>query len=324
MSDVIETEDGFSLLYCEAIFPAEGPTAEELPSLVAERLRRWKAKEDWAGHLDGLLTAAAPRFAQPVPREPEGVVASYDGGEVTRGEIAAWRASLGAPLPEDASGRRPHRNGPAGPHAPRGGRRARSASTAGPGRGRHTWEEAAWLFPGDGGPGRRGDDAPEQAAVREYFEAHRDQLVVQDRFDLDVIVLRATEDGLVERYREALALRERLAAGDLDFERPRSAIALLRRPRGRLDTLDRRGLASLGRNVFRTVIELTPGEISPLVQEDLALWILRLRDTAPRRPMTFEEARARAEARLGNELATSTRSALEAGMIAALDVRLVP
>ena len=83
-------------------------------------------------------------------------------------------------------------------------------------------------------------------------------------------------------------------------------------------------MAALGPNLFKTVVDMEPGEVSELVQQDLTLFIVQLHDRAPLRLLEFDEAREAAERMLGQQILEQERGRLEAELRAALEVRLVP
>jgi hypothetical protein len=87
--------------------------------------------------------------------------------------------------------------------------------------------------------------------------------------------------------------------------------------------VSRRQVAGFGRVVLETVDALAPGELSELVQDAGSLYLLRLGGRQEARPLTWEEAAESAEQKLGEERVAEIRERIEAGLRAALEVRLV-
>ena len=81
---------------------------------------------------------------------------------------------------------------------------------------------------------------------------------------------------------------------------------------GRLGLNDMSELAFLGPNVFRTVEELAPGQVSGIVQQDDALHVVKLWERQPSRPLAFEEAVTRVEKELGDARVASLQKEKEA------------
>ncbi len=328
VSEIVETEEGFSLLFCEDRLPARERPADEVRELTARTLRTFRVKEDWARYGDALVDRVALRFEDARPQSATAVIARYDGGEIALGDARAWNQVHGTPLPHDpslealkAAARQILIARLAAQEARELGLDRRPEVSE-----RLTWEEEVFLATTElAAKVNERIEAPSDDAVRSYFEQRRDKFVRREHLDFSVILKVATEEDLPQRYREALALRERLVRGEIDFE---SAARLhSEHPSGadggRLGPVERPRVARLGRNVFNTIVELAPGEISRLVQQDLGLWIVKLHAVEPGRPLTWEEARDAAEARLGEETTQRAREAVESELRRALALELV-
>jgi parvulin-like peptidyl-prolyl isomerase len=83
-------------------------------------------------------------------------------------------------------------------------------------------------------------------------------------------------------------------------------------------------VASLGPNLFRTIQELAPGEVSGLVQQDEALHVVKLWERQPSRPLEFEEAAILVEKELGDARVASVQKEKEAEARRALGFELAP
>lgn len=328
VSDIVEVADGYSLFYCEERLPPVVRSPAEVHGLVAESLHRFETKQDWKRYRQALLDRAAPRF-DVGPNEDSEIVARYDGGTISRTDLSAWRRILAVPSPNDPSEEVTQSTAEqlletrlAAAEARRLGLDRDPTLTE-----RLEWEEAVYLATRRLAALVAGEvTRPSEAEIRSYFEAHRDRFVRRQHFDLSVILRTATEEDLPRVYAETLALRDRIEHGEVDFataarahsEHPSSANG------GRLGWVARFRMAALGRNVFNTILEMQPGETSRLVQQDRALWIVRLHGVEPERPLTWEEAREAVEAALGNEITQRVKDAIESRLRSGLEIELLP
>ncbi len=333
LSPVLETEDGLTILQCDEIIAAYVPSAEEQRASLAAHLRRQRVKRDWADFQAELLAAGAPRFDLAVARDPaaapEAVVARFEGGQRTRGELLAALATA------------PKRRDPAdlGDGALRrlleglavqalAAERARALSLDdGPElRRRLEWQRRRLLAGDEMGRRVQGQLEPlTEKEIRAWFEAHRGDFKRPRHYDLALIRVGLMEGEERQRYRRAEEVWARLEAGELDFaaaarahsDHPSAAGG------GALGWLSNRQLAGFGPRVANTVAALAAGEISELVQDDRSLYILRLDGLQEARPLTWEEAVEKAEQKLGNERVAEIQARIEAEIKAGLEVRLV-
>ena len=73
--------------------------------------------------------------------------------------------------------------------------------------------------------------------------------------------------------------------------------------------------------MLATIKQLEVGAVSPLVQQDDALWAVMLAGREEERPQTFEEARLYLQRELGNERAQSIQKRIEDQLLAQLQLR---
>ena len=87
--------------------------------------------------------------------------------------------------------------------------------------------------------------------------------------------------------------------------------------------MSRLQLLSLGVELFRTVVDMEPGEIEGPIRREWELWIVRMDGRREGRPMSFGEARQRVENHLGNQRVQVLRRRIEAEVLReiALEVR---
>ena len=334
LSPVVETEDGLTILRCDEIIEAYAPSTEEQRRSVAAHLRQLRAKQEWAALRAELLAAAKPAFDLGSARDPaagpEAVVARFEGGRRTRGDLEAALASGPAARRDPAA------------LADEPLRRvleelvvqalaAERARALGLDRDPELRRSLAWrrrqLLAGDELARRvRAElEPPSEEQVRAWFEAHRQAFQRPPHYDLEVLRIDLAAGEERQRYRLGEDLRARLAAGELGFAA--AARAHSDHPSadrgGALGWVSRRQVAGFGRVVLETVDALAPGELSELVQDAGSLYLLRLGGRQEARPLTWEEAAESAEQKLGEERVAEIRERIEAGLRAALEVRLV-
>ncbi|MEM7349700.1 MAG: peptidylprolyl isomerase [Acidobacteriota bacterium] len=170
-------------------------------------------------------------------------------------------------------------------------------------------------------------EAPTEDEVQSYWEAHREQFSRLAFYDLSVIRLPLEGHDEQAVYRRGELLVHQIRTGETRFEdaarrhsRHTSAVQ-----GGRLDPLSRRVLPHrFGLNFLREVLRLQPGAMSDLVAEGRSLWIVRLNGIEEPRPMTWDEARAAAENKLGTERARSLQASVLDDWMAKLQVEATP
>ena len=81
-------------------------------------------------------------------------------------------------------------------------------------------------------------------------------------------------------------------------------------------------LASAGPNVFRTVEELSPGETSGVVQQDARLYLVKLWERQPSRPLTLRGGRDPVEQELGDVRVAALQKERERGGAEALKLEV--
>lgn len=174
--------------------------------------------------------------------------------------------------------------------------------------------------------GRRVRDAfqkPAEEELRARFESSRAHRVQPARFRVSVLRFGWEEQPLPARFRRAEEVLARVRAGRLGFERAARELSTHGSSSrgGDLGWLTPRGLAGLGPSVLATIKQLEVGAVSPLVQQDDALWAVMLAGREEERPQTFEEARLDLQRELGNERTQSIQKRIEDQLLAQLQLR---
>ncbi len=169
-----------------------------------------------------------------------------------------------------------------------------------------------------------------EAEIRAGFDADPARFEHSEQARLAVIVMRVNKSTIRERYAVAERLAADLAAGRADFaeaarrhsDHPSAARG------GELDWRTHKQMAALGPIVARVAKSLEPGQTSELIQqkeglgEESDLWIVRLLESRPARPMTFEEAREEVENELGQQQVKELRGEIHRELVDRLELRL--
>jgi parvulin-like peptidyl-prolyl isomerase len=330
VSDVLEHREGFTLLKCLRILPEQTMPVEEARTKLRRHLQS-KAEER---RLEEILTAALVRWPLVVElpaegigsAEPSRVVARFGERPVTAGDLGRW---LGGPA-RQAEGERSDESllavlqERARLHA--GARRAAELGL------QTTPEVAVQLAWGrlrilaTAEMERRVRDSfqtPTDEELRARFESTRKDRVRPARFRVSVLRFGWEDLPLKARFERAEAALARVRAGRLGFERAVRELSTHGSSSrgGDLGWLTSRGLAGLGPSVLATIKQLEVGAVSPLVQQDDALWAVRLTAREEERAQTFDEARLALQRELGNERARSLQKRIEEELLAQLQVR---
>lgn len=332
ISHPIETEDGLTLLFCEAIYEEVKRTPEEVRQMVINHFTRHDEKMRWQTVQAELLAAAAPRFDFSAVAHAEAsdaaVVARVDDRVLTLGQLRQLAVV------------RPGRRDVASLDAARlqslaegwvvKGSAAHRARELGLDDNPTLREQLSWqrlqLLAGNE-LDRRTLEAfvpLGEGEIRAYFE--QNGKVFQHPPQYDVAMLRMEMPGGEERERYALAqeLWRGLAQGQREFaatarqysQHPSAAEG------GALGWLSHRQLAQFGSRPMQVLTALAPeGGLGELVQHEGQLFVFELRGYRPAKTMTWEEAAGAAEQRLGNERLATLRARIEAELIATLEVR---
>jgi parvulin-like peptidyl-prolyl isomerase len=195
-------------------------------------------------------------------------------------------------------------------------------------RARVRWERARWLATQE--MARRVNAAlapPAAAEVRAAYEREPGRFTAPAEADVSVIQWRIEQARpSAATFAAAESVRERIRSGALAFEDAARTHSLhpSASSGGRLGFRAPAGLASLGPNAFRVIGEMTPGDVSPLVQQEESLLLLKLWARRPERPLAFDEASARIEKELGDQKVAALRAALEAQARRGLRLVLAP
>ncbi len=334
LSKILETGDGLTVLHCEKIIEAFEPSPEEQLRDTEPHLRRRGVKRDWENVQAELLRQAPPTFdleaARGASAKPGDVVARFEGGTLTRGDLLAALRSGPATrdvgdLSDQALRRRLERLvvRALAAHRARGLELDRDPELI----ERLDWQRRQVLAGDELSRRIQAQlEPPTEQEIRAYFEAHPRRFQRPAQFDLAVIQVDLVAGEERQTYRRADELRQQLAAGELDFAGAARAHSVHPSAKvgGALGWFSGQQLAGFGPLVHRNVSRLAAGETSELLQREQSLFILRMNDRREARRLTWEEASAAAEARLGRERVAEIQERIEQEIRAGLEVRLLP
>ena len=155
---------------------------------------------------------------------------------------------------------------------------------------------------------------PTPEEMRAHFERNRERYLSPLKVDISIIVWPVDPAQPRRQLEEGEALVRRLRAGEADFDATARQMSVDRSAAkgGRLGLHAMTDLVQLGPNVYRTIETLAPGDTSPVIQHDAMLYVVKLWDRQPPRPLTYSEAEPAVLQELGNARVAERRKEREA------------
>lgn len=332
ISEVLEGPAGFTILKCDKVMEGWTMSEEEARERITTTLRRRRAEGEWSRLKNRLLEAAAPRIDTDLLSRNDydrgQVVVEFAGRGLTAGELELLLEPDGRSrsISEIDVGVLTRRINDLVFRIQAAERARELGYDRSPEFANHVeWrtkeilvtEEVARLVGQELEP-------PTDSEIRSFFEANRKSFVVQPRFNLAAILFTINGEGRARAYASAEDVLTKISDGQISFED--AARRYSEHPSavdgGSLGWLSLRQVAVFGPRVLRTLRGMAPSQTSDLVQQDRKLWILRLLDRQEQRPMSFEEARARAEQELGNQRVRTLQQAIEMRLVQQMDLEL--
>lgn len=332
LSPVLATDDGLTILRCEAVEDEQRPSMDQIRQRVEKNLREERLAERWA-EIEERAAAVSIDLEAARAGSDRPVLALPGGFRLLGGEVQALLQVRTIRVPEG------------GVPTPRLEKVLRGfveqllAAERARALGLHQTSEAQALMSWS----RRSLLSTEwikvelkkrfvplqEEEIRAYYEANRDRYRRPAQTHLEVIAIPAERSELRRLFREGEALVAEIRSGGLSF----AEAARLHSQHssstngGRVGWLDRAQIAAMGRNVLATLEELGTGEMSGLVQqpEGMAgasnLWILRKLETRPAKKLSYEEAAVAAENGLGNERTRALQATIRREVLEKLKLR---
>jgi peptidyl-prolyl cis-trans isomerase C len=323
LSQVLESADGFTLLRCDDIAEERVIPLDEARATIRQALWTRASEARQAELRSELLREAAPRFAEGLGADDSAAV-EFQGGRVTVGEL---RFLASGPLAElSAESRRASLEEQVVRVRAAARARERGLDRDATLRATARWQRARLLATEE--VVRRVNRflvPPTDAEMRAHYQRNRDRYQSTVQVDVSVIQWRL-EAQPARQFAEGEALLRRLQSGELTFEQAarESSVHSSSAQGGRLGFLAPGDLAQLGPHVFRTVGDLAPGQTSGLVQQDKSLFLVKLWERRPARPLAYEEAVQLVEKEVGDARVAALQKELEAEALRALRLEVTP
>ncbi len=332
LSPVLATDDGLTILRCEAIEEEQRPPLAQIRQRVEKNLREerlaehWSAIEERAAAVSIDLEAARSGGDRPVLELPGTL-------RLSGAEARALLQVRGIRVPE--GGLPPLRlenllRGFVEQHLAAEKARALGLDRTPEARALMEWSRRSQLATEWTKSELKKRFVPlQEEEIRAYYDANRERYRRPPQIHLEVIAIPAERSELRRLFQQGEALVEEIRSGRSSF----AEVARLHSRHssaakgGRVGWLDRTQIAAMGRNVLATVEELEPGEVSGLVQQPEGmsgasnLWILRKLESRPAKRLSYEEAAVAAENGLGNERTRALQAEIRREVLEKLQLR---
>ncbi len=343
LSEVLEAEDGLTLLYCEQKLDAVTRSDDELKEIARDQIIQTSYRRAWHELQQALTERARATYrwevlAQPAP-DPHGsddprIWVEFDGGALTVEETAVIWAGQGAVDTERAQLK--------WADVPKAKLTAaieafllrkmtiREALS----RGLHEppevdrrwfWKQqqvlSAKALAGEIQARLQPISEPE---LRAFFEAEGEKLVRPARFRLTVLALSAEERHLRRVYRQGAEIRQRISGGEMSLEEAarRHSVDPSAANGGQVGWVGRWQIPKrFGIDFLREMRRLEPGRLSKWVLSEGRLWLIRLDEAQDPRPMTFDEAKGRIENEIGRRRVEMLEAQIVAEWLEKLEIR---
>ena len=332
ITEVIGTDDGWVILECFGVRSERRNTFEEVAQTVHSILRRRELNRRMAEFEAEAIESAAATYNMETPGLPS---ASPDAEVLRFGDLRLTIADLDRAL----AARRPgaparHEMSPAELQQvmnrliflAAAGERARELGLGDDPKltERYSWRRREILALREiEAQVRERFSAPAESEVRAYWESNRGRFRHPAEYELSVIRLGSDEPSMRRQRQNAEELVAALRAGETEFEA--AARSRSNHPSaasgGDLGWVSRVQLLSLEFGLFDAITNMRPGDFSNPIQDQRKLWIVWMRDTRGSRQMEYQEARARAASKLGNQITEELHRRIEGEAAAALNLR---
>ena len=324
LSAVLSSAEGFTILRCDDIYEGRVIPLDEARATIRQGLWSRASLARQAGLRAELLQEAAPRYADAVAGD-EASAADFQGGRIT---VAQLRWLAGASLDTlSLTSRRALLEEQIVRELAAARARARGLDRDAALQARRRWQRARLLATDE--IARRINESlapPTDAEMRAHYERHRERYVSPVQVDVGLIQWTLDPANPQLRFAEAEAVLARLRAGELEFDQAARQVSTHASAAqgGRLGLLAMPELAYAGPNVFRTAEGLSPGQTSGVVQQDQRLYLVKLWERRPSRPLRYEEAATQVEQELGNVRVAALQKERNAAALEALKLEVLP
>ena len=321
LTEVLETPAGFHIFRCDKIIESKVIPVDEARERIAKNLRRKALDKAWEEAEAELRRAADSQYDLAAARsgQPDSIVLRFAGRELAVADARRIvRTRPSAPPLESIP--------PASLHARLDAyvvqtMAARKALELGLGddseRLTDAWKRRELLAAEAMRRRVAAATKPlEDDELRRYFEDHPARYTMPERFRIAIIRLPIDDAAEADSYRLATTITDELSRGATTFAA--AATKHSHHPSagrgGELGPMGRKGIAALGPDVFRAIMDLDVSQTTAPILQDGDLVLVKLRAHETKRPATFDESRERVERRLGNERASTTQKEIGASL----------
>ena len=286
VSEVLETEDGLTLLYCEQKLDAVTRSDEELMEIARDQVVNTKYRRAW----HELQQELSERARATSETEPSAAMEDFLVKKMT------VREALSRGLHEQ------------------------------PGLDRRWYWKQQQVLSAKALASeiqRRLKPITEQDQ-RAYFETKGRDLIRPAHFRLTVLALSADEQDLRRVYQRGAEIRQSILRGEVSLEDAarRHSVDPSAKDGGQVGWVGRWQIPKrFGIDFLREMQRLEIGGLSKWVLAEGFLWLIRLDGAQAPRPMTFEEAKGRIENQIGKQRVNQLEAQIVAEWLEKLDIR---
>ncbi len=331
VSDILESPEGLTILYCEQILPKVVRSPEEMRRISRDLLVNHAFRQGWFDYEKELTAKAAPEIDwdlwEGVGGAEEAAVVFYRGGILSLGLLRAALGARGRDVPREkvlarvkglvldrilvreAAGRGLLKEGAVN------GRKASEAQ----------WQR--WQILSVATLTHQIDQRlvrPTEEEIRVAHESIGEELQRPEHYRVGAIAIPLDDDPR-PAYALGARLLHQIRGGGLAFDEAakQHSVHPSAAQGGDLGWVSRWSLPSrLGVDGLRAFLALGEGEISELTQSEGQVWILRHLGYQDKRPMTFAEARETVENRLGGQRVERLEAEITAEWLQRLDIQV--
>lgn len=332
VSEILESRDGYLLLYLDRIGSPKEPGPEEVRAMFASNLRAARTRQDWDQFVESKWIEADVEINLDGASETDTVLASYSGGEIRGEDVAtalratARRAMNVDELPVGAL-RQQVESLVTQRLLAREGRRVGIDQKA-DFREQMRWKLERALAVDE--LAHRVDvrlERPIEEEIRQFFESNRQTFVRKAVYELSVIRIGYGSDGAGRNRTDELAraLVEEIRSGEVEFAEAAKQYSDHHSAAegGYMGWMPRPRLALMNQSLAREIVNMGGEGLTREVDFEDAYWLGEVHGLRPQRLLTFEEARDAAEAKLGGARARDLSDLVRAEIREGLDVELV-
>ena len=167
--------------------------------------------------------------------------------------------------------------------------------------------------------------AAAEQEIKDHFQANQDKFIRYAHYDLSVIVIPIESQERKQIHQQAEDLVKQLRSQARDFAtaaRGHSTHSSSANG-GRLGWTNKKSLFQLGSAIMAAIGDLQNGEITDPIEEKEQLWIFELHDFEDQRRMRYEEAKPQAESQLNTRRLRTIETQITAETVEMLNLTVI-